>query len=100
MNSDKLGERELKNNCVPLANDIIEARIRRILERNIELPLPSEQIDNDTDLLSLGINSITFVKIAVAIETEFEFEFEDGYLDYEKFLNLNSLISYIKSKQI
>ena len=52
----------------------------------------------DSDLLSLNIDSITYIKIVVQIESIFSFEFDDENLIITKFSDVNSMIDYILHK--
>ncbi len=52
--------------------------------------------DNESiELLSLGINSITYIKFVVSIEKYFGFDFDDENLDYTKFKYLEEISNYI-----
>ncbi len=70
----------------------------RIISECLGIQENNEAFNPNTSLFSLGINSIIFIKIIVSIETEFGIEFADDDLDYNRFPNFDSLISYVKNK--
>ncbi|MBC8560728.1 non-ribosomal peptide synthetase [Fumia xinanensis] len=61
------------------------------------LVISDDDIQNK-DLVSLGINSIQFIKIIVEIEDIFDIRFDDEYLEYRKFENLRAFINYVNRK--
>lgn len=77
---------------------MIEKKIIQIIAYNIDMQKPLQDILLDLKLVDIGVNSITFIKIVVAIEAEFNFEFGDEDLDYNKFLDIDSLVSYVLTK--
>ncbi|WP_054742428.1 phosphopantetheine-binding protein [Cellulosilyticum ruminicola] len=52
-----------------------------------------------SDLRTLNINSLNFIKIIVDIEEEFDVEFEDDKINYEMFGNITDLIGMIEELQ-
>lgn len=77
-------------------NMSIEERFLKVLKRTMEAG--EKGINADTDLSTLGFNSISYIKLVVAVEEEFNIEFNDEYLDISKFDSINSVISYIESE--
>lgn len=77
-------------------NASIEERFLKLLDKIPELE--SKNANFDTDLVSIGLNSISYIKLVVAAEEEFEIEFSDEDLDITKFNSIKSVISYIESK--
>lgn len=77
----------------------IESQIIDIFKSNIEFEYSFEEAI-DKPLISIGINSIMFLKIVVAIEVAFGIEFEPINLDFNKFSNIRSLVDYVKSKKV
>lgn len=57
-----------------------------------------DEIGSDDDLLTLGLNSISFIKIVVTIENSFNITFDDEDLLFHNFNTLNKLTSYIQKK--
>ena len=52
----------------------------------------------DEDLISLDIDSITFISIVIALEQNFNFEFDDEMLLIANFPTLRVLTEYVKTK--
>lgn len=69
-------------------------RVKKILLSKIDSPFTD--IDCDTKLKSIGIDSISFVEFIVEIEMEFDFEFEEKYLSLEEFTTMKDLLNYIE----
>jgi acyl carrier protein len=70
-------------------------KIINIIYNNLEKVDENDTMNNHNDLLSLGINSIMFIKIVVDLEKEFNIEFDDEMLDVQKFISLETLYEYI-----
>lgn len=77
---------------------MIEQKIRQIVKVNFGITEPLLDFEMDLKLVDIGVSSITFIKTIVAIETEFDFEFDDEDLDYNKFPNIGSLVTYVQNK--
>ncbi len=77
---------------------VIESEVRDIIMENAELTIPIEQVGNEDDLMSLGMDSINSIKVILAIEQEFGFEFQDDELNFENFLNIKKLALCIESR--
>lgn len=76
----------------------IRLKLNEMLKETSELKDVVDEIDDENDLASIGINSIGFVKLIVKIEGEFGFQFDDEYLDYTKFKTVNDLVLYVLEK--
>ena len=79
---------------------MIYQKIREIINEDIDFSVPLQDFGTDLRLADIGVNSITFIKIVVAIETEFNIEFADEDLDFNKFPNIDFLVTYVKDKII
>ena len=66
----------MKNMWVKYQNAIVE-----ILQGIIDLSKVDEKIDVDTDLKSMGMDSLSFVRVVVEIENHFNIEFPEENLD-------------------
>ncbi|OMF98443.1 phosphopantetheine-binding protein [Paenibacillus sp. FSL R7-0337] len=73
----------------------INNRLFSLIADAVEGTLTSSQLSLEQDLVSLGINSMDFIKLVVLIEKEFAIEFENEALDYRKFATLNEIAEYI-----
>ena len=56
-------------------------------------------VNENTLLEDLGIDSLRFVEIVVEIESRFEFQFDDEMLLMKEFPKISSIIKYIKIKK-
>ena len=75
-----------------------EAKVKEILKCTLGGDIDVNDITLDTNLNSIGVNSIGFIKTVVAIESEFGFEFEDEDLDVNKMETLKDIVMYVESK--
>lgn len=78
--------------------EYIRIELKKLLKETTDLGDAINEINDESDLTSLGINSVSFIKLTVRIEEEFGFEFEDEYLDYNKFKTIKDLILYVADK--
>jgi acyl carrier protein len=65
---------------------------------NLDPEISVDGIKSDDDLLSVGINSVSFIKVVVGIEEEFQFEFDESALNVKNLGSIQALINYINSK--
>ena len=82
-------------NCID-----VEAKILEIINGSIDIPISINNIDLNSKLYDLGVNSISFIKMVVALETEFDFEFEDEDLNADRFSTIRSIITYVNDRII
>jgi acyl carrier protein len=54
--------------------------IAKIIQDTIKLTIPMENLEIDTRLENVGLDSITFIRIVVQIEDCFDMEFPDDKL--------------------
>jgi len=54
----------------------------------------------DSELTSVGIDSVTFIDIVMALEAEFRFEFDDEMMLITVFPTIKSIIEYVESEAI
>lgn len=71
-------------------------KIREILARHSRLDLDFTSLDEDTDLYSTGLTSLTTVNIMLAIEDEFDIEFPDSKLNRKTFQSIESLVEVVE----
>lgn len=64
--------------------------------------LENDKINNNEiaegSLISLGFNSISFIKMVIKIETEFDIQYDDDMLLIDKLNTLEYLSKYVQSK--
>ena len=67
-----------------------EAEIKKVVIDELEnLGVIIDDSENDVDLLSMNIDSITFISFIVALEERFKIQFPDEYLTMEVMNSLN-----------
>ena len=66
-------------------------QICEIINENLELDVDAANIGADDNLISLGMDSISFMKLIVAIESKFNIEVDDEYLLIEVLDTKNKL---------
>ncbi len=77
----------------------VAVKIKKIIRENVDIPVSIDSISLNSNLVELGINSLTFMKIVVKIEAEFDLEFEDEDLDLNKFLTVGSCVTYAENRR-
>ncbi|WP_128895451.1 acyl carrier protein [Longirhabdus pacifica] len=64
----------------------------------IEDIIPSNvQIDHNTDLLKVGINSMTFIRLVVSLEDAFDIEIEDQSIYLDHFSKVTSICDLLEA---
>ncbi len=76
---------------------ISNIKIIEIIRENIDDSISMDDIDINSNLVDVGVDSIKFIKIVITIETEFDFEFGYDDLDFNKFLTVKSLVDYVEN---
>lgn len=67
-----------------------------IIQNNDEMP----EILPDTDLQSIGMNSLLFIQFIVFLETTYSMEINDDDLLMEKFASINQIIKTMDKYEI
>lgn len=75
----------------------LEIKLANIIKDNTNYGGSIEEINDDTSLWDIGINSLTYIKILVVIEDEFNIEFGDDFLDVKEINTFKDLVIAIKS---
>ena len=80
-----------------------EAEIKKVVIDELEnLGVIIDDSENDVDLLSMNIDSITFISFIVSLEERFKIQFPDEYLTMEVMNSLNGfsnlLCTFLSSK--
>jgi len=77
----------------------IEERVVNLLQQMArEMELTSEPIGLNDDLGSIGMNSMNFIRATVVIEQEFDIEFDVNELDFQKYPDIQSIVTFVISK--
>jgi acyl carrier protein len=78
-------------------NEIAEKVILIVKEKLGDM-VNGAQVELDTRLVDLGVNSLTFIKIVIAFEAKFNIEFGDEDLSSNKFTTIKDITTYIQEK--
>ncbi len=54
------------------------------------------QVDRTTDLMKLGINSMTFIRLVVALEETFEIEIDDESIYLDNFKSVEHICQLVE----
>ncbi|WP_091911796.1 acyl carrier protein [Chitinasiproducens palmae] len=69
----------------------MRATVRRVVSDAALLEVPLDALDDNADLYSAGLASMTSVRVMVALEDEFGIEIPDRLLTRKLFRNIASL---------
>ncbi|WP_432409059.1 acyl carrier protein [Wukongibacter sp. M2B1] len=75
----------------------IEEKIKKIVSSRLKNKEKIESLDYDTQLLSLGIDSILALSILVEIEDEFHVEINDEDLNMDRIKNISNFADLVRS---
>ena len=78
-------------------NDVQE-RTLLIIKKQFEDTAQDVKIGLESELSSIGLNSVIFIKIVVDLESEFDIEFANEDLEYGKFKDIQDICDYISNK--
>lgn len=73
----------------------IKEQVRTIVSNIIE---GAAQLDDESLLKGVGLNSINFIQMIVELEDEFNIEFDEDELDDYETISIQSLVDYIEKK--
>jgi acyl carrier protein len=74
-----------------------KAQVREILARHGRLSVPTDQLDDASDLHSAGLTSLATVGLMLALEECFDIEFPDALLSRKTFGSIDSLAAAVDS---
>jgi len=72
--------------------------IKKIIQEAVNLTMPIDNVNLDTDLQSMGMDSISFIKIVIGIENMFGIEFPDEKLLIKKAGTLKDLCGIVNEE--
>ncbi|MBD8839094.1 amino acid adenylation domain-containing protein [Paenibacillus sp. FSL K6-4396] len=75
----------------------LEQRTLGIITRNLP-KIPEQSISLEADLVSLGVNSVFFIKLIIDMEEEFDIIFDDNMLARDSFVKVKDFAEYITQK--
>ncbi|OZV12998.1 hypothetical protein CIW83_05480 [Tissierella sp. P1] len=73
----------------------MENKLRKIIDENIELTVPIEEIKLDDNLLNVGMDSLNTIRVIINIEEQFNLEFSDDDLIVDNFRTIRKLMDYL-----
>lgn len=74
-----------------------ENKVIEIIKRAVNIPKETN-LNLETPINNLQINSLNFLKIIVDIEEEYDIEFDDEELNFEEFNTIKAFVEHIKEK--
>lgn len=82
-----------------MSNSIIE-QIKTLMIQDLDLPLQTENLDENTALdgEGLDLDSLGFVELIIQVEERFNFQFTETEINLENFKTIGSLSTLISSK--
>lgn len=72
-----------------------EHEIRNIISKTLSLTQSADAIMSDTDLQTVGMDSLSFINLVLEIENYFEVEFPDEKLIISEACSINELCNII-----
>lgn len=81
-----------------------EERVIKVLmnlehENALDIGINMNNINGETPITDMSLNSITFIRLVVELEEEFDIEFEDAMLNFKKISKIKHLCNYIQEME-
>lgn len=77
--------------------EIVCSKIQELIKAgDIENGMAIEDVNSETLLDELGVNSISYIKIVVALEEQFEIEFDEDDLEFGMIKSIGDLIKIVE----
>jgi acyl carrier protein len=77
------------------ANRIIAVLQQVFAAEHVKFPA---RVAGNTKLISLGLNSLLFIKFIVRLEVEFDIDFDDENMDIKNFVTFNDIVAYVEQQ--
>lgn len=74
-------------------------RIRAIVAQTVKLSKDIAAVQDNDDLYTLGLTSLTTVNLMLSLEDEFDIEFDDGMLSRQTFESITALAEAVEELQ-
>lgn len=76
-------------------------RIKKVLEEKLgeDLYANIDEIDEEEDLVNIGVDSLNVIKLIVGIEEEFNIHFQDTDIQGKSWKNLKTISNLIKERK-
>lgn len=69
--------------------------IEKIVLESLNSLIGEKEIDHDSQLLDLGVDSITFIRLVVDLEDKFDFEVDDEDITLDNFATLSKILELL-----
>lgn len=79
-----------------MGNSEIKETIRDIIDNLVDFKKSIYEIEDDENILILGMDSISILKVVTEIEDEYDIEFDDEDLNYDNLKSISSIASCIE----
>ena len=76
-----------------------QQQIREILAEYGRLAAPASELDEDTNLFAVGLDSVAIVNVLMALEERFDVELPDELLSRRSFSSIGTLEDIVSSLQ-
>jgi acyl carrier protein len=82
-----------------VADAALKKRLKEILVQATGISVSPEQIEDDTPLIKLGVDSMAALEVVVALETEYGVSITDMETGMQAFSNINSLAQFVEKNK-
>ena len=79
-------------------NSSMECKIKEKLNKLLKETTPAEEIQIDSRLDDIGVDSVTFIQFVVALEAEYKIEFGVDDLNFHKFTTVRDVCKYVEGR--
>jgi len=69
----------------------IEEQIRQVLTESGRLAAPTDNLDSEADLFTVGLDSLAIVNVLMSLEERFDIELPDELLSRRSFSNIATI---------
>ena len=78
--------------------ETIKTTVRQIVEDNLPIANPN-QLTDEAELFSLGLNSLNAVSLVLGLEDAFGFQFDLEEISFDSFRAINDIAELIQQRQ-
>ena len=78
--------------------ETIKTTVRQIVVDNLPTAKP-EQITDEAELFSLGLNSLNAVSLVLGLEDAFGFQFDLEEISFDSFRAINDIVNLVQQRQ-
>lgn len=77
--------------------EAIKTKIRQLILENIP-NLSGNELSDNIELFSLGLNSLNAVSLVLGLEETFGFQFDIDEIGYDSFRSISNIVELVKRK--